>query len=378
MKKIITILLLLSLCLFLSAQTNYFTSKEFYASVPSSIYLRYLLNNVLEKKCLLQKGDVFKIDLDQDPLNYDYRDDSGKVVRSSSGFYTKILIISANNLNDQVIAECNSTLGGLFVDANFINSLNNLDIDPVSESNPQSDYLLSYYSNGKPKFSYTTSFKKRFGNKLNLRIDPKDLSPELSSKWWNIYQELLKIGDRTKTTERILLFLDNNTLANKYSIQFETTGEIYPFGAWSVAVLGTAKRHGFANVPCAEFMSEVIRQAYTRAGYSILDDFNNTRGNYLIYKNTAAVVNLATALYKAGWVPWDSSEYVPMAGAIMMHAQATSPGHTYLVAGREGSLVLDNGSPKGRDLHNTSTKLIKMMYQNGVFFLPPTIIPSKW
>ena len=143
-----------------------------------------------------------------------------------------------------------------------------------------------------------------------------------------------------------------------------------------MAVKSTAVRHGFPNVPCAEFMSEMIRQSYKRAGYDFKEDFNNELGNYLIWNQTAAVVNLANALHKGGWIPWELSKYAPPAGAIMMHEQATSPGHTYMVAGDNGRFIVDNGSPAGRDLRKTSKKIIELMFKGGVFFLPPGIIPT--
>ena len=196
-------------------------------------------------------------------------------------------------------------------------------------------------------------------------------------KWNAVYEELKTAGSREEKTPTSYLFTTVD-LANKYTIAFETYGTTQPKGAWTMAVKSTAVRHGFPNVPCAEFMSEMIRQAYTRAGYDFKEDFNNARDNYLIWDKTAAVVNLANSLNKAGWVPWELSKYAPLTGAIMMHEQATSPGHTFMSAGDDGRFVLDNGSPAGRDLRKTSKKTIDIMFKGGVFFLPPGIIPRSW
>ena len=49
-----------------------------------------------------------------------------------------------------------------------------------------------------------------------------------------------------------------------------------------------------------------------------------------------------------------------------------------MAAGADGTLIVDNGSPLGRDLRQTPDNLIKMMYQNGAFFLPPGLVPSRW
>ena len=55
----------------------------------------------------------------------------------------------------------------------------------------------------------------------------------------------------------------------------------------------------------------------------------------------------------AGWIPWDMADYRPPIGAIMMHGAGTTPGHTYISAGDDGRLIVDNGAPQGRDLRAT-------------------------
>jgi hypothetical protein len=89
-------------------------------------------------------------------------------------------------------------------------------------------------------------------------------------------------------------------------------------------------------------------------------------------------VELANTLVKAGWIPWEAAYYKPMTGAIMAHFKATTPGHAYMAAGLDGRIIIDNGSPAGRQLYKTADKTIKIQYLTGVFFLPPGIIPAKW
>jgi hypothetical protein len=185
------------------------------------------------------------------------------------------------------------------------------------------------------------------------------------------------VADRTVETPRALLMIDK-ALADKHSIAYEKTGVVPTSGAWTIAVQSTSVRHGFGNVPCAEFMSEVIRQAYQRAGYSVHDDFNAQKKNRLIWSDSAAVVNLSKALFIAGWVPWNTALYKPPTGAILMNAWGNTPGHAYISAGDDGRLIVDNGSPQGRDLRKTSQKIINMMYMTGLFFLPPGVSPERW
>lgn len=239
-------------------------------------------------------------------------------------------------------------------------------------------FLSNFEASGKPKVGFTNSIKKRFPNSLNKVIDLGTLPGAEQVKWTRILQELRKAGDRTKPTDKSLLIIDR-TQAVQFSIDFETTGAVQQRGAWSIAVLGTATRHDFANVPCAEFMSEILRQAYARAGYSHTQDFNASKDNVLSFAGGAARVELFSAyLYRAGWIPWDPKTYIPPAGAFMMNGSGLSPGHAYMSAGDNGRFIIDNGMPQGRDLRATSDNLNKNSYQNGVFFLPPGFVPVKW
>jgi hypothetical protein len=67
-----------------------------------------------------------------------------------------------------------------------------------------------------------------------------------------------------------------------------------------------------------------------------------------------------------------------MKGAVLMNGSGVSPGHTYISANDDGTIIVDNGAPQGRDLKKTSASIIGMMFQTGVFFLPPGINPSLW
>lgn len=359
-------------------------TENYVITLKDDIPIRYLKNDILEKAALIYQGTVIEFPKGQTPVQYLYRDSSGGLSRSSNGFMGQVTILSvpanhASQFPQSKIDELNQTEGGLYISASVVNGIDQNPIIPaLTPAEPGADYLLNYYENGKPKVNFTSSFKKRFGDRLNLNIPMESLSPRDQQKWQSIYNELKRVGDRTVSTERIYLFLEDESQAGPLSLRFEQTGEISPIGAWSIAVRGTAERHGFANVPCAEFMSEMVREAYQRAGYSIKEDFNDETGNYLIYSNTAAVVNLATALFKGGWIPWDSKYYIPPTGAPIMNATANTPGHTYMSGGDNGRFIVDNGSPRGRDLRTTSDKIIKMMFQTGVFFLPPGIIPEQW
>lgn len=344
--------------------------------------IRYLNNNILEVAAQIPSGTVIQFPKDNTTAFYDYRDSSGKVQRSSTGFFSKVMILKVSVDNEAAfpldrIKKLNSILNGLFITKSLQEAQDQEFFQALVPSVTNPDYLTFFNENGKAKYSYNTYFTKRFGDRLNRTITEDQMSARDRVKWSTIQEELKSAADREITTPTNYLFTTLD-LANLNTIKFEENGTTPPKGAWTMAVKSTAVRHGFPNVPCAEFMSEMIRQAYTRAGYSIKEDFNLEKDNYLIWDKTAAVVNLANALIKAGWIPWELSKYSPPIGAIMMHEQATSPGHTYMVAGDDGRFIVDNGSPAGRDLRRTTKATIDLMFKGGVFFLPPGIIPTHW
>jgi hypothetical protein len=350
-------------------------------TLPEDDSVRYLKDNVLEIAAALPKGTRLSYPKDAKGQNYDYRDADGTVHWSSNFYYPEVRIEDSEApsplLTSAEIFKLNATPGGLYV-SSVLAEVPPMSWIPALVAKPAGDgFLAAYREDGKPKLSFTKKLRSRFGDQLNRAISMNTQSPSEQRKWWAIYGELKHLGDRTRELETEALYTTSD-LANRFSIDYEETGVVQKIGAWSIAVLGTAPRHGFSNVPCAEFMSEMIRHAYVRAGYHHQDDFNDKLDNPLIWSYSAAVTNLAEALYKAGWIPWEAYYYQPMTGAPMMNEAAQTPGHAYMTAGEDGRFIVDNGSPKGRDLRATSAKIIEMMYHNGVFFLPPGIIPHRW
>lgn len=347
-------------------------------STKSDINLRTLKDGVLEYLAVLPANSEILVRQDVQPVNYQYRKDDGSLAFSSTGFYPNIQI-SLSSLPDSEIFRLNSIATGLYVSATISGDLTSGPTFPALKPNPSGSGYNAYFNGaGKPIKAYTNSVKKRFPKSLNKAIGLTSLPTAEQTKWTRIMAELQKVGDRTQTSDRALLIIDRKK-AVQYSIDFEQKGTVQTVGAWSIAVEGTASRHGFSNVPCAEFMSEILRQAYQRAGYSHLQDFNQNKGNVLSYDGGSALVtNFSAYLEKGGWIPWDPQVYIPPAGAFIMHTNGISPGHTYMSAGDNGRFIVDNGTPQGRDLRATSQNTIDLMYQHGVFFLPPGFVPKKW
>lgn len=347
--------------------------------------VRTLKGGVLEKSETLSRGTVILLPEDDATVNYPFRNDQGKEEFSSTGFLKVVKIHSVpaadqDRLPRQRLDALVNQPGELYISAIAgQNSENDADVFPaLKPKDPSADYLGGFESNGKPKFNYTKGLVKRFGDRLNRAIPSGNIPSADRVKWQRIMTELERVGDRLTSTPKHLLKIDTAE-GKRRSIDFETSGKVSIEGAWTIAVEGTATRHGFANVPCAEFMSEVLREAYARAGYSHTEDFNDRKKNRLDYKNGAAAVkNLSAYMDLAGWVPWEASKYVPPAGAIMMHETGLTPGHAYMSGGDRGRFIIDNGMPQGRDLRGTSKKILEIMYRHGVFFLPPGINPQAW
>lgn len=353
-------------------------------TLKEAMNIRTLKNNVLEFVVELPAGAVLRYFDETSSQNYDYRTSGGGVERSSTGFLHPIQVVSVPasaqaRIPASKLQEINAASGGVYISASISGEIlrSEVTFPVIAGGTPGAGFNQYYQVSGKPKFGYSTGVKKRFGDRVNKGVPMSSLSAAQQTKWTKIYNELKRAGDRKMPSPRELMIIDSAT-AKALSIKFEKEGFVNDVGAWSVAVEGTATRHGFANVPCAETMSEVIRQAYRRAGYSHTEDFNATKGNKLYWTSTAAVVELSRSLNVAGWVPWDYTQYRAPAGAIMMHTTGISPGHTYMSGGDDGRIIVDNGSPKGRDLRVTSASIIGMMYQTGVFFLPPGIQPQPW
>lgn len=308
----------------------------------------------------------------------------GKLSFSSTG-YVKVKRVldfpdAVSEETKAAYAKASALPGGVYVTALAVQSVASpvQMYQPLVAKEPGPGFLKYYREDGKPKPTFTQQMTKRFGANVNKAIAPDQQTDAEKEKWAKIFEQLQLVANREKPTLRRLLWIDYNE-AQKRSRQFESSNAVSLEGAWSVAVLGTAQRHGFENVPCAEFMSEILRQAYARAGYSHFDDFTKEKNNVLDFAHDAAAVEVFSQyLNKAGWIPWDAAFYIPPTGAFMMNGAGRTPGHTYMIAGDQGRFIIDNGSPQGRDLRATSEATIEMMFQNGVFFLPPGILPEKW
>lgn len=365
-----------------------------YLKITTNMNVRYLVANVLEAITELPTGTVVSVSENSQLFtNYDYRNSSGGLTRSSTGFLNPISIVSVpdaykNSFPASRIKSLNETSGGLYISASISGTSTDVsggtakpitgeNYPAITASQADTGFLNFYEASGQPKFNYTKSITGRFGDQLNKVISMNSLSLDAQKKYLAIFNELKLAVDRTIPSKKAYMIMDVAS-ATQASINFENNGTISPTGAWTIATQGTAVRHGFPNVPCAETQSEILRQAYARAGYNIFEDFNSAKGNELIWSNTAAVVNFSKALYTAGWIPWDSTVYKPLTGAFLMNGSGLSPGHTYIAAGDDGRIIVDNGAPQGRDLRKTSSATIEMQYQTGVFFLPPGIIPDRW
>lgn len=357
------------------------TSKKLLLN--QAITLRYAKAGILEAKTELPEGTQIEVPIDFEVKYLDYRTSSGTVERSSTGFIHPLKVVSVSSKYQSSfprtkIEALNATGGGLYISASIIGTIEGTtgNFAVVTASAPSIGFSAYYQSTGKPKVAFTKSAKKRFA-KFNVGVDPQDLSATDRQKYQSIYNELVKAANRKVETPKSYLMMER-TRAVQASIDFEKYGTTLTGGAWTIATQGTAVRHGFPNVPCAEFQSELLRQAYQRAGYRFTEDFNSAKGNSLIWSNTAAVVNFSMGLYKAGWTAWDSQVYRPIVGSFVMHGAGYTPGHTYISGGDDGMVIVDNGAPQGRDLRKSTERTIEIQFQTGVFFLPPGIIPPKW
>ncbi len=350
-------------------------------SLNQATNARKLVAGVLEMAVELAPGSVVQIPATYEIEQIEFRTTTGALARSSTGFVGRIRIVSTPNgsLTKGAIDAYNSVSGGLYVSASIATAVQGItgQFKSIPGSAPTPDYLTLFETTGRPKFSYSAGVTKKFGPRLNNPIDPSTMLPADRLKYQSIFAEIQRVANRKIETDKSLLMIDR-ALADTLSQAFETSGSVPLNGAWSIAVQSTAVRHGFENVPCAEFQSEILREAYQRAGYDVAADFNVAKGNQLIWSQTAAVTRYTQALFAAGWVPYEPSKFRPPLGAIMMHGSGSSPGHTYLSGGDDGRIVVDNGSPQGRDLRATTKSTTQLMYETGVFFLPPSITPKAW
>jgi hypothetical protein len=347
-------------------------------TLEQNLSLYALQNGVLVPQIEVLAGSQIAVPYDYQLSNADYKNVNGSTERSSTGFIYPVTITSAAQTLATPMDQLNQTAGGLYVSAAINGAMQGFSgsFNSLKPAKPSVDFLKYFSEIGQPKFGYLKGLMRRFSDRLNKGVDPATQSPEERTKWQKIFNEIKANADRTVETPKSLLMMEHGA-AKHWSMSFDSNGSVAQSGTWAIAIQ-TAIRHGFPETPCAEFMSEIVRQSYLRAGYEMTKDFNTGIGNELIWKNTAAVLNFSRALYKAGWVPWESAKYRPITGAFMMEGIGQTPGHTFISAGDDGMFIVDNASPQGRDLRQTPESIIRLLYDYGVFFLPPGINPPEW
>ncbi len=350
-----------------------------------------LANGLLRKVKTLSAGSIVQVPKGSLPILMDFETGG----RDTSGFYAKVLASGHS-----VPASCKS-VSGFYISAlvPIYDSRQDIEALPLEVSS-NATYKAIYTEAGQVKKSDDTIAwgigrnKKRFKAIWNKAYAQSDLAREDLERAHAVLRELAQFADRTNPTPSNLVYLDvgegqsSEALARSLSLQtMDDYGFSPAYGAWDVAIYGTATRLGFAHAPCAEFVSEVLRQAYARAGYSHADDFNESIREQLIFTpwqnnifGPQSVRGLADRLALAGWIPWDPSVYRAPVGAIAMALDAWTPGHTYMVAREGGQFIVDNGNPRGLDLRASPLSLRKYrdMYGMGVFFLPAGITPARW
>jgi|GEM_PF-5772027 len=370
-------------------------ARDFYSLKTNQVYPVYCLKNssTLTLVGNLKSGSTVQVPTNAVPNLLTL--ESGR--RDTSGFYGDILLSGIS-----MPSKCLSG-SSFYITALIPLGDNNSDVRaliPIIQ--PTSTYKAVYSSTSQIKKSDSTIAwaigrnRKRFARVWNKTYAEGELSREEIIKSQKILVELSRFSNRETTTPARLLYLPSassqsrsrQVMATNLSRQIMSSYGFSPaYGAWDVAIYGTANRLGFPQAPCAEFVSEVIRQAYSRAGHSHDEDFQYTIEGRLIFTpwqngiyGPQSVRGLSNRLVLAGWVPWDPTKYRPMTGAIAMALDSSTPGHTYIVGGKLGRYIVDNGNPKGLDLGRTSLKLsrFKDMYGMGTFFLPPGITPARW
>lgn len=354
------------------------TPGQRHLALEQKMTLYHEKKGILEPLETLPEGAIIELLPGFEVRNLPHRNVNNKLTYSTTGFITPIRLIKVPDMAETRMNELNQIEGGLYLSASLLQSIESDEGDfaplaPAAEINPE--YLELFEATGQPKFGYTPGLKRRFGDKLNAGV--ADLDEKTKIKYTKIMNELVRAVSREQPSPKDLMMM-NRSLAQFHSMEYERSGLIAPKGAWSIAVAVTAVRHGFANTPCAEFASEVIRQAYKRAGYDITEDFNKDKGNQLIWHKTASVRGLSRALFKAGWTVWSTKEYRPPVGAVMLNGVGQTPGHVFFAAGHDGRWIVDNGSPQGRDLQKTQLKTLSSLYKAGAFMLPPGITPRPW
>jgi len=346
--------------------------------------LWYEVKDVLHFRIEVPAGARVSIPKNHEFSIMKYRTATGRIENSTTGFISPIKIVSVPKEREKdfplnKITKWNETPGGLFVTAAIVGRVGGSkgEFAPIEPASPGAGFRHHFEGSGRPIKRYTQTLRTRFGRRLNARIESSQQNPDERTKWRKILTELHRASIRTEASSKAIIIAPLDQ-AKRDALAFEKKGIIPLYGAWTIATMVTARRHGFADRPCAETMSEFIREAYQRAGYDVNKDFNSSKGNRLFWSETASVEGLSRSLADAGWVPWDAAEYRPLPGSIMMKGAGKTPGHTYISAGDNGRLIVDNGAPQGRDLRATKEKTIANLYQTGLFFLPPGINPQTW
>ncbi len=350
-----------------------------------------LASGVLRKVKTLSAGTVVSLPEGGLPILMDFETGG----RDTSGFYSQV-----KESGTTLPSYCKSA-PGFYISALVPIHSGSEEIAPLAlDATSNSTYQAVYSETGQVRKSDDTIAwgigrnKKRFKAIWNKHYASGELSYEDLARGQAVLAELAIFADRTTPTESNLVYLqvgdseDSEAIARSLSLQTMNDYGFSPaYGAWDIAIYGTATRLGFAHAPCAEFVSEVVRQAYARAGYSHADDFKESIREQLIFTpwqnnifGPQSVRGLADRLAAAGWIPWDPSVYRPPVGSIAMALDAWTPGHTYLIGRNGGQFIVDNGNPRGLDLRQSPLALRKFrdMYGHGVFFLPPGITPTKW
>lgn len=136
--------------------------------------LRYEKSGILESKVELPAGTQIEVPENYEIKHLDFRNSSGGIERSSTGFLYPIKVLSvtpafASQFPTTRIAEINRTPGGLFLFASIVGSIQGTEgsFAPVVGGVPGAGFLAHYGPSGKPKFKYTNSVIKRFGPGLD-------------------------------------------------------------------------------------------------------------------------------------------------------------------------------------------------------------------
>ncbi len=375
--------------------------------LPSNTNVYVLQNGKLSKALILPKTAVISYSSKAKVQNFSI----DETVTINKGFVgpvniTKLPKSYLDKLTPEQLSQILSLSGFIYISAEIMadrGSSGHYSAIALKDSEEilSKSWTKYFESNGRTKYPAKAMLKNRavFGHLINIPNDR--LRADERTKFEKVFSEIAVAVNREVSTPKQYMILDPKQLAERVSalLKFGTVGK---YGAHSVAVKGVAERY-FKKTPCAEFVSEVVRQAYLRAGYDYREDFNEDKKNPLkwlysykdnrgntINRNGSSVQGLTESFAIAGWIPWTADEFIPPVGAIMATQKATSPGHIYFVGGYNGFIIVDNGAPQGRDIRTQPERYLawsgkgangksnKGVWTNSVFFLPPGMTPKRW